>query len=138
MRKFLLFPFALVVFSLFCGWSSVRNTAPAICNIKWHPENAPAEAFLAINPYGRVAGSTGDNRFFAPAVFSENNGLSFGALMMTKRFGPNHQFEVKLIDSLSKSSSYQHRGNMLILYDADGNEVMRFFYAGRINPQTLN
>lgn len=129
MRKFLRFAafFLLVCAGLLLptGCASKPEVPPIFLRV-WHPVEGPDTAELFLNPHGRAGGFTGNNRFFAPAVFGEEGKLSFGALMITRQEGRHGEFEAKYLRALGAVRSYRCDGETLVFFDADGNEVMRF------------
>ena len=129
MRKFLRF----AAFFLLCcaglllptGCASKPEVPPIFLRV-WHPVGGPDTAELLLNPHGRAGGFTGNNRFFAPAVFGEEGKLSFGALMINRQEGRHGEFEAKYLRALGAVRSYRCDGETLIFFDGGGNEVMRF------------
>ena len=84
MKKFFVLLSALLVISaVISGCVSGKPDYPALCNVMWIPESGPSGAALQLNPYGRAAGFTGNNRFFAPAEFDAAGNLRFGAIAIT-------------------------------------------------------
>ena len=126
MRKFLRFTaFFLLLGLLTAGCASKPEVPPVFLRV-WHPEGGPDTAELYLNSHGRAGGFTGNNRFFAPAVFGEKGELSFGAVMMTRMSGRHGEFEAKYLRALGAVRSYRCDGETLRFFDAAGAEVMRF------------
>lgn len=132
MRKFLRFAAFFLSGALLLGgalWSAGCASQPEVPPIflrVWHPAGGPDTAELLLNPHGRAGGFTGDNRFFAPAVFGEEGKLSFGAPMITTQKGRHQEFEAKYLRALGAVRSYRCDGETLVFFAADGSEVMRF------------
>ena len=126
MRKFLRFAAFFLLFGILPAGCASKPEVPPIFLRVWHPEGGPDTAELYLNPHGRAGGFTGNNRFFAPAVFGEKGKLVFGAPMMTRLEGRHNEFEAKYLRALAAVRSYRCDGETLVFLDDAGGEVMRF------------
>ena len=76
---------------------------------------------------GRVAGSTGCNRFFGP-VEQDGNGISFGDLGVTRMACPEALMsqEQRFLEAMAKARRFElaHDGLVLVLYDDRGARVI--------------
>lgn len=126
MRKFLQFAAIFLLLGVLPAGCASKPELPPIFLRVWHPAEGPDTAELFLNPHGRAGGFTGNNRFFAPAVFGEKEQLSFGAVIMTRQEGRHNEFEAKYLRALGAVRSYRCDGETLIFFDANGGEVMRF------------
>ena len=133
MKKFFaLLSALLVISSVISGCVSGKPDYPALCNVMWVPESGPSGAALQLNPYGRAAGFTGNNRFFAPAEFDAAGKLRFGAIAMTRAAGPHGEFERQMMQALAQTRRWRRNGSVLTLYDQRGNAVMTFHAAAEV------
>lgn len=127
MKKFLILLTAIsAAVTIFSGCISSGPDYPPLCNVMWVPESGPAEAALQLNPYGRAAGFTGNNRFFAPATFDADGNLRFGAMALTRAAGPHGEFERRMMQALSETRYWKREGRRLTLFDQRGKELMSF------------
>jgi len=133
MKKiFILLSAIPLISSIICGCVSSGPDYPVICNVMWVPESGPADAALQLNPYGRAAGFTGNNRFFAPAEFDAAGNLRFGAIAMTRAAGPHGEFERRMMQALGETRRWRRDGSRLTLYDQAGTVLMTFRAAAEV------
>lgn len=97
----------------------------------WRPEDSPEGARLEITPDGRIVGATPDNYFFAPVKFPEPGKVEFAAIAVTRRAGPNGEFEQKFLQALNETAGYRLEEGKLILLNGAGGEVLRLDFTGK-------
>ena len=84
-----------------------------------------ADVRLVIQPGNRVNGAAGDNFFFGECQL-KNNSLKFNPLGVTRRAGPNQEYEQKFLEALNRCEKYRIEGGELLLFDAAGKTLAVF------------
>ncbi len=74
----------------------------------------------------RVSGNTGCNNFFGTYELSNQNGIKFSTLGMTKMACVGDNPEKEYTDALEKASNYSLTATELILKDENGNTLAKF------------
>ena len=70
---------------------------------------------LIIAADGRCSGAAGDNYFFGHAEVTEPDGIRFDRIALTRRSGPNQQYEQNFVAMLNLARHYSIRGDALTL-----------------------
>lgn len=70
---------------------------------------------LVIAADGRCSGAAGDNYFFGHADVTEPDGIRFDRIVLTRRSGPNQQYEQNFVAMLNLARHYSIRGDTLTL-----------------------
>jgi len=79
---------------------------------------------LEINLNDMIAiGTTGCNNFQADIII-EGDSINFPPFMMTQMFCPG--YEGIFVNGINKTATYKLQESILLLYDKDGKEVLRF------------
>lgn len=68
---------------------------------------------LVIAADGRCSGAAGDNYFFGHADVTEPDGIRFDRIALTRRSGPNQQYEQNFVAMLNLARHYSIRGAVL-------------------------
>lgn len=76
----------------------------------------------------RITGSSGCNSFNGAAMTADNNGLSFGPLVTTRKACAEElmNFESGILEQMAQVASYQLNGRSLELFNADGLILAKF------------
>lgn len=134
MGRFIVFAMLLLLF----GCASVEPTAEKnypLENTEWLPLSIYEQGNLALSSDAevkivfkdkKVNGCAGDNYFFGSYQNGLGSNLKFGALGVTRRIGPNADYEQKFLKMLDLTRSYRVEGDELILLDEKGVEIGRF------------
>lgn len=96
-------------------------------------ETRGQEPTLRFDPTAsRITGSTGVNSYSATAVVAEDDSVRIGPPGLTRRTGPLPavQFETLMLVALQRTHRFRRTDDLLELYDATGNVVMRLALQG--------
>jgi heat shock protein HslJ len=82
---------------------------------------------------GRMSGKAAVNNYFGPYAADPSGVFSVGALASTKMAGPEPAMRAERVylDLLERAHSYRLDDGRLILFDANGNELLVFTVASR-------
>ena len=108
--------------------TSVQGTAWKLAEVAGKPAVAGGDAGMTL-ANGRVAGSTGVNRFTGPYTISgADRTLTFGPAAATQRAGAPAAMaqEAALLKALAATASYRLDGGVLELRDAGGATLAKF------------
>lgn len=134
MGRFVVFAMLLLLFGCASPEPAVQNVYP-LENTEWLPVTIYEQGNLALSSDAevkivfkdkKVNGCAGDNYFFGSYQNGLGSNLKFGPLGVTRRIGPNADYEQKFLKMLDLTRSYRVEGDKLILLDDRGAEIGRF------------
>lgn len=114
------------------GLAACTPMQPALVPSDWQVTNLAGRALTADDRVtmqfaeGRVAGTSGCNRYTGPVTLGEENAIAFGLLATTRMacLGEAADIEAAFVEQMGRIDSYRiARGDLVLL--AAGTEVMR-------------
>jgi len=134
MGRWLMFVMLLLLFGCVSPEPAAEKTYP-LENTDWKPVaiyeqgnlvlSADAEVKIVFKDK-KVNGCAGDNYFFGSYQNNLGNNLKIGPLGVTRRIGPNADYELKFLQMLDMTRSYRIADDELILFNDQGAEIGRF------------
>ncbi|MEZ5828482.1 MAG: META domain-containing protein [Hyphomicrobiales bacterium] len=127
-------PFLVVATTLgLLGLSTVED----LTGSRWHPSavyandvSAEERIFVEFKPDGKVTGIGGCNRFFGGYAI-EGDQIRIGPIASTKMGCPGKfELETSFFSALQAAKSWKRDGTTLMLLDANGQQLARFFEVG--------
>ena len=134
MGRFAVFAMLLLLFGCASPEPLTEKTYP-LENTDWLPVSIYEQGNLMLSSDAevkivfrdkKVNGCAGDNYFFGAYQNNLGRQLKFGPLGVTRRIGPNADYELKFLQMLDMTRSYRIEGAELILLNDQGAEIGRF------------
>lgn len=134
MGRFIVFVMLLLLFGCASPEPAAEKAYP-LENTEWLPVSIYEQGNLALSADTevkivfkdkKVNGCSGDNYFFGSYQNSLGTSLKFGPLGVTRRMGPNAEYEQKFLKMLDLTRNCRIEGDTLILLDDNGAEIGRF------------
>ncbi|HEY5980050.1 MAG TPA: META domain-containing protein [Microlunatus sp.] len=126
---------SLLVLGAGCGSSSPSSAEPALDGTSWtltswaEPDPIPESASITAEfADGRVAGTSGVNRYNAAVTSGTDGSFAIDAPISTKMAGPEDAMaaERSYLQRLQAATSYRVDGDTLVINDADGQPSLTF------------
>lgn len=125
----------IALLALGAGCSSAGQDQPALDGTSWkltswaEPDPIPASATITAEfADGRVAGTSGVNRYTAAFTSGTDGSFATEAAISTKMAGPEDAMaaETAYLNRLQAATSYSVDGDTLVINDADGQPSLTF------------